>query len=574
MNRADIDQIKKAARESIGRFAGRDKMLKRYREIYFMDNMEKPRNSEIDEGDWKLTPSPSGRNEVVGMQRLLNTSEFSITIKDTDEVRNADELEEGLKAVLRVSGEGRRARIESDAALSAVLYGSVTVYAESIADLLTVKGIKKYKRDHLTKKLRRSPFLLRMINTEESYPEWDEDMMIAHTWKYRIRGSNLRSRWGLENVKDTQEYIVYDVFTPEAHVVWAEGMSEEILAAEHRLGCLPIFTAYAGGSDLFNKPEEQMQSFLYAKAKANLDKRENSLLTTVFTNIHQRGTAGPLIALDPDNLPSTVNVSYVGGMRYITAKAQPLDDRIIDPVIFQAKALLDDLSGQSTIQRQTLGENISGNVPFSSLAMLSNSGKLPLVDPQRALEQVFTDAFNHILYRIKNETIDNEQIDPADITDEMEVKVSLQAKLPQDSLRNAQVAQSLGDLVSDEWKHTELLQIGDTVDMQKQQMKEQMKKAIFAAMMQDPNTMKQAIAAIMGQPQGLPQGQPDPNAQQPDPAQMEQAQQEAMMQQQGQPSPEQMQAMMQQGGQSLSAMGNMEGQPMTDSMIPPQERGL
>ena len=560
MNRETIDQIKKNARSVIARYSTRDNMLKRYRDIYFLDNIEKPRNSEIDEGDWKLTPSPSGRNEVVGMQRLLNTSEFHITIKDDDDVKEADEIEEGLKAVLRVSGEGRRSRIESDAALAAVLYGAVTVYAESIADLLQIKTLSKYKRDHLMKKQKRSPFLLRLINTEESYPEWDEDMMISHSWRYKIRGANLKARWGVD-AKDNNEYMIYDVFTPEYHVVWADGLNGEILAAEHGLGCLPIFTAYAGGSDLFHKPEEQMQSFLYAKAKANLDKRENSLLTTLFTNIHQRGTAGPLIALDPDNLPSTVTVSYQGGMRYITAKAQQIDDKIIDPVIFQAKGLLDELSGQSTIQRQTLGENMGSGVPFSSLAMLSNSGKLPLVDPQRALEQVFTDAFNHILYRIKTETIENEQINPANITDEMEVNVSLQAKLPQDSLRNAQVAQQLGDLVSDQWKHTELLQIGDTNDMQKQQMKEQMKKAIFAALLQNPQVIQQAIGAIMGQSQ---QGQPE----QPNPGEMAQAEQEA----QGQPNPEQMQAMMQQGGESLSGMGNMEGQPMTDSMTLPQER--
>ena len=562
MNRDDIEQIKKNARNVIARYSARDTMLKRYREIYFMDNMERPRNAEIDEGDWKLTPSPSGRNEVVGMQRLLNTSEFHITVKDTDEVRGADEIEKGLKAILRVSGEGRRARIESDAALSAVLYGSVTIYAEAISDLLMIKTLKKYKRDHLAKKQKRAPFLLRLINTEESYPEWDEDMMISHTWRYKIRGTNLTARWGVPT-KDTNEYTVYDVFTPEFHVVWADGLQGEILAAEHGLGCLPIFTAYAGGSDLFHKPEEQMQSFLYAKAKANLDKRENSLLTTLFTNIHQRGTAGPLIALDPDNLPNTVTVSYQGGMRYITAKAQQIDDKIIDPVIFQAKGLLDELSGQSTIQRQTLGENMGSGVPFSSLAMLSNSGKLPLVDPQRALEQVFTDAFNHILYRIKTEVIENEQLDPASITDEMEVNVSLQAKLPQDSLRNAQVAQQLGDLVSDEWKHTELLQIGDTVDMQRQQMKEQMKKAIFAAMMQNPQVIQQAVGAIMGQPQQPDQMQPNPD---------EMAQAEAEAQEQGQPSPEQLQAMMQQGGESMSGMGNMEGVPMTDSMILPQER--
>ena len=108
--------------------------------------------------------------------------------------------------------------------------------------------------------------------------------------------------------------------------------------------------------------------------------------------------------------------------------------------------------------------------------------------------------------------------------------------------------------------------------MFKQKVTEDFKKAIVAGMLGNPQFMQQAIGAIMGQP-AQPQGQPDPNAQQPDPAQMQQAEQEAMMQQQqqGQPTPEQMQAMMQAGQGGMSGMGNMEGQPMTDSMVPPQE---
>lgn len=284
---ATIDEIKKQARNVVSTFGARDKLLVRYREIYFMENIERPRNGQVDEGDWKITPSPSGRNAVVGMQRLLNTSELSINIKDSDDVRGSSEIEEGLKAIMRVSGEGRRARIEGDAALSSVLYGAVTVYAESIADLLTIKTLKPYKRRLLEMKLKRSPFLIRPINIEESYPEFDEDMMISHTWKYKIRGGALRSRWGIE-ARDNTEYTVYDVFTPDLHVVWADGYGD-IFAEEHGLGCVPVFTAYAGGSDLFKKPEYQMNSFLYAKAIGNFDKRENSLLTAIFTNIHMRG---------------------------------------------------------------------------------------------------------------------------------------------------------------------------------------------------------------------------------------------------------------------------------------------
>jgi hypothetical protein len=576
----EIKDIKKNAAGIASLNSTRNTLLKRYRDIYFMDNMVKPNDADVDSRDFKLTPSPSGRNAVVGMKRLLDTSELVIKIKDEDGDREADEIEEGLKAILRVSGEGRRGRIESDAALSAVLYGAVTIYAESIQDLLQVKSIKKFKRYHLEKKQKRSPFLLRLINFEESYPEWDEDMMISHLWKYKLKGRQLTSRWGTE-ASETTEYQMWDVFTPDFHVVWADGIKTDIFAEAHGLGCLPIFTAYSGGSDLFFKPEEQLNSFLYAKAKANLDQRENSILTTAFTNVAKRGTVGPLVAINPDNVPSTITIEHAGGMRYMIADAKVIDDQIIDPVIFQLKGLLDELDGQSTVQRQTLGENIgSGTMPFSSLSLLSNSGKLPLVDPQRALEQVFTDAFNHILYRIKEEGIKNEQIKPEAITDEMIVEVGLTAKLPQDSLRNAQVAQGLGDLVSDEWKLSELLQVTNTKDMQRQLFTEQMKKAVFASMLQNPQIMQQAVGAIMGQGNQPPQqpGQPGPDqmqGQQPSPEELAAAEQQAQQQQgQGQPSPEQMQQMQmmaQQQGQNMAGMGNVEGMPMTDSMTPRTE---
>lgn len=553
----EIDEIKKAVRSDIAARSTLDKLLARYREIYFMTNIEKPKNSGVDSNDWKLTPSPAGRNSVIGMHRLLNTSD--ITIKIGDDVREADEIEEGLKTILRVSGEGGIGRVESDAALSAVLYGAVTVYAESIDDLLTIKSLPEYKRKHLEKKRKRSPFLLRLISTEESYPRFDEDMAIRHTWRYRIRGAELRNRWGVDT-KDATEYVVYDVFTPEWHIVWADGLGD-IFADAHGLGCLPVFTAYSGGTNLFNKPEEQNQSFLYAKAKGEMDKWENSLLTAIRTSIHRRGLLGAMYWIDPDNAPEKIQIDYQQGVLFAKGKVTAVNDKIIDPLVFQVQGLLADLNGTSTIQSATLGDNI-GNLPFSSLAMLSNAGKLPLVDPTRALEHVFSAVFSHILYRIKSENITNELIDPAVLTDDVEVSVSLTAKLPQDSLRNAQVAQSLGDLVSDEWKHSELLQVGNSEEMQKQSMKEQMRKAVFAAILQNGQVINQAVAAIMGQGQ-----QP---AAQPNPQEMEQAQAEAQMQ--GQPNPEQLAQMMaQRGGMDMSGMGNMEAMPMTDSMPMPDE---
>ena len=119
-------------------------------------------------------------------------------------------------------------------------------------------------------------------------------------------------------------------------------------------------------------------------------------------------------------------------------------------MVFDVLKLIDDLNGQSTIYRQTLGENINAGT-FSGLAMLSSSGKLPLVDSTRALEQAFSEIFDVILYRIKEGGIDHPVLKAADIPENYELKVTFKPDLPQDELRNSQIATQLKGLVSSEW---------------------------------------------------------------------------------------------------------------------------
>lgn len=556
-----IDQIKAQAIATVGTYAKQATMYRRYREVYFMDNVEKPKNQSVDEGDFKITPSPNGRNAVIGMQRLLNTSEMNVKVDEEGAVSgNSDKIEAALKKILAISGEGRRARIESDAMLSAVLYGPVILYAESIADLLTVKGIKEYRRLHLQKLQKRTPFIIRTINPEESVIEREDGMVSLHVWKTAVLGSRLKAKWGVECDKNTT-YNLYDVFTPEYHIVWAEGVKGVLFAGEHKLGCVPVFQSIAGGSELFHKPEEYINSFLYAKVKGEFDKRENSVLTTIFTNVHMRGLLGQLISVDPNETPDNIEISHQGGIRIIKAKAQPIDDKVIDPTIMRVKDLLDSLDGESTIYKQTLGGNSGGPDTFSGLAMLASSGKLPMTDSQRALESAFKDCFEYMLYRIKAEGIENPLIEPAEIPESYEINVTFKPKLPQDSLRNAQIAQSLGGLVSDEWKHSELMQIDDTPAMNKQMMKERITATLLEAMLQKPEFMEGMIAKVLGQPQqppAQPQQTPQPDPMQSDP--------NAMMMQE--------QAMAGQMGGDLMAGGqpNMEAMPQTDPMRTPMER--
>lgn len=494
----NVDEMKAHAEDVVTSYSKRDSdLFARYREMYFMtDENKRPQDSTVDPRDWAITISPASRNEVTGMVRLLDTSEIHIAVTEEGEkAHNGNMIERALKTMLRVSGEYRRSRIESDAALSAVLYGPVVLYADSVAEMKSVAGKNPYKARQVEEIEKKTPFLIRSINPEQSYPEWGDYGMVSHVWKYSVNGSALKDRWNVE-AKADKIYTVYDVYDCENRLVYCDEIRGVIYAKPHGFGSVPIVSRYAGGSSLFAKPEEQLGSFLYAKAKSRLDKRENAMLTAIATAINTRGLLGPLFAVDPENTQD-INVNFTGGIRYILAKAQQLDDRVIDPVVFQWRQMLKELSGESTIHEQTLGA-VTNSGTFSGLAMLSSAGKLPLVDSQRAIEMAFRDIFLNILHRIKADGIDNSLIPPSEIPNDIDITVTLEPNLPQDKLRNSQVAQSLGDLVSDEWKHTNLLQVPDSDAMRRQVTKEILLKAIIGGIVQDKNIMQQMIGTVLG----------------------------------------------------------------------------
>ena len=550
-----IQRMQKRADELVTLYSKRDiDLFKRFREMYFINTEDIKRQQQVDENDWAVTLSPSSRNEVVGMVRLLETSTLSVHVRDVDKA-DSDKIEKACKDILRISGEFRRARIESDAALSAVLYGPVTMYAETVDDLLAVERKGAYGahvKSRLEELQKRTPALVRVINAEQSYPDWGDFGMIGHLWKHQVRGSTLKEMWGESDLKDDQEYVIRDMLNWKNRLVWVEGRKDYLFARPHGLASLNIVSRYAGGSSLFAKPEEQMQSFLYAKAMSRIDKRENAMYTALATAINTRGLLGPLLAIDPENAPTKIIINHQGGVRYIVAKAQQVDEKIIDPVIFQWKNILDELSGQSTIYRQTLGENIDVGT-FSALAMLSNSGKLPLVDVRRAMEMAFRDIFLHILNRIKSEGIENSLISPNEIPDDIDIEVNLEPDLPQDALRNAQIVTQLRNAdanISDEWANTNILNIPNSNEMFKTKVKEDIRKAMVKAITQDPNVLGQFLSIVMGQggsagnnggggTHTMPDGSTMPNSEMPAPPQ---------------------------------TGPNIEQMPRTDAMIPPQER--
>lgn len=589
ISQAELQELRKRRDTIKGSYAQRNVLFKRYEEIYFMDNVEKPKGSAVDPNDWKITASPAGRDKVTGMKRILDTAEIHIKVKDHGEkARNSDKIEAGLKTMFRVSGEYKAARIEKDANLASVLYGPCVLTVDCIYDLLATKkgkdsGVDKYIVSQLKTIQKRTPFIIGTMNPKESYPEWGEYGLVGHLQEYTVKGSVLRERWGSQGVSDDRDYIVKDFFHYDKRLVEADGISTPLFADTwltvtskgeiEGVTSIPIFVRYAGGSTLFPEPEKQLQSFLYAYAKGEWDKRENLFWTYLFTAIYTQGLPGPTIVRDPDDT-SDIKVNYTGGVKVITVKGKLENVQVIDSDVVQLKGLMDGQTNQSTIQEQTIGGNTALET-FSSYVMQVNAGKLPLQDPREAIEFSYRDACLHILQRIKAEGIENELISPQDIPDDIDLEVTFEPNLTQDDLRNSQIVTQLkasGANVSDEWLNTNLLKIADSAEMFKQKTKEELRRAIVGNIVQNPEIMQQFIQAVMGQGQQSAisgqqgQGQEQGQMQPPTPPEMG-ANGEAGI-------PPEMMGMMQQGGGMPGMMPGAGGEamPQTDAMIPPQER--
>lgn len=131
-----------------------------------------------------MTASPSGRNKVTGVKQILDTSEIHVQVKQKGKAVKSDEIEEAYKAMLRVSGEYKSARIEADNNLSSTLYGPVVQVAESVEDLITAKttnykgeartNVNKFVLNQLKQIQKRTPFLIGTMNPEKSFPMWGE----------------------------------------------------------------------------------------------------------------------------------------------------------------------------------------------------------------------------------------------------------------------------------------------------------------------------------------------------------------------------------------------------------------
>lgn len=537
--------------------------IKAYNEIYFMEyDMKTP--SGWDKNDLRKMVSPTGRNKVKGISDLVASTDPIFTVEAE---RHDDLLKETCSKMLTASNRRRRTSVEKDLALSAALYAEIHLVIKDVSVLLDGldDGIQKSRLERLLKK---TPFLFDTVNPEFAYPSFGVDGELDMWFeKYESKGWKIKDKWEADgdatNLDDDVDYEVWDGFTLTHRLVAVVGQesSHQILFEEHGLKEFPVVVRHVSGSDLFVEEERKRNPLLYAYHKGEMFKSESIYLTAMTTSTLASGV-GPMLLGEPDDSGEgmEIKVDNQGPIRLmypVHGKATNAKMPAFDKEVMELYGMVRNMADESTMHSQALGAPMQGKSTYSTVALLSQSGRLPLAAIQDAVEKSLAAIMEIALRRIKDENPSEDVLGADKVPDDFEVTAKLDVKLSQDAVKEATLMQQLSGQLSQEFLMENILHIPDAKAEKYKVIKEAARDEMVKAMLpQSIERMMGQIAQMQGASTGSATGQGGQGQQ------MGQGMQ-------GQPSPEQMAMMQQQQGQGMQGQGTSTGS-VSGQGIPPE----
>ena len=498
----------------------------------------------------KVTISPSVRNQFMGAVRILTSTDPQINVphdkNSAQSIAMAENIEKICKAVWYHSGRLLQKPVHYDLTNALLRYGQFHLAVTDTTDLL------EHYRNGMTNKAtlaryeriaKYTPFLFTPIDPKTGSAQFDAYGLTAYYRRTETTYGNIRSMFGDREsyaTKKATEVVTYkEYWSLEHHFTWIDAEDIPFIGAdnngEHGLPIIPIVVQSAEGVAFEKDPELKSQSFLYGVQKSEMWERLNLINTLNFTNlfayamqpafVHEKGEQDSEIVPD---------FSVAGGVLHLNPgdKFGPMKREVINQDIMFSKQMLDQQIEESTMYKQALGGGDPGNAAFSTIALLSQSGRLPLIAPQRCGGAGIGQAFETMFALMKDNPTKRtylsehglEQIKTAEIPDDLIIDVKLEADLPQDKLQMANVAAIMkqNSFVSDEWIRENILGIGQSDDMTKKIVEERfadmrIEEYFTGAMRQEIELqIQQQMAQQMAQqqqmmqqppmPQGMPQG--------------------------------------------------------------------
>ena len=529
-------------------------MQKEMDNMIFMEWKDKPESPTL-----KITVSPEARNAYMGAMRLLTATDPLISVphdkNDESSCQNAEKLEKMCKAIWYQSGRIGAKPVHYDLVGSLLRYGQFHLAITDTDDLVAAykkmgRGASKATKLRYDRIAKATPYLFQPLDPKCGNAEFDSFGLTAYYRESEMTYGALVGMFGeikdLKNKKPT-DYVTYkDYWNLDVHYTWVDESTEPLIGGKHDLPCIPIIVQGGEGTKLNEEPEYQFQPFLFGAWKGELWQRHNLELTVLYSNLfavaanamflHKRSEPDSQIEVDFDNIGGIVHVNP--GDTF-----EPIQRDVFNKDMLYGMDVAERLFAESTMYKQTLGEPMSKGTPYSSVALLSQSGRLPLISTQKTggwgIGTGFEMMIDMIKDKKKNRTAIYENtlmdIEFAELPENLIIDVILDAEMPQDKLQQANIAGMIKqyDLASDAWIRENILNIGQSKDMTKEVLGEKfvqkmMEEHFTGAMKAE---MQKQIMAEMQAQQAQQAQQQQAQAQQ---AQMQQAQmqkQQAMQQQ-------------------------------------------
>lgn len=476
-----------------------------------------------------LKISPDARNATLGAVRLLVATDPIFNVVSTsDKKKDQDKVERIEKAVTRMFESAGRAAgnpIHYDALLSAILYSEMHMAITSTASLVQAANENGAGVARAERLERITPFIINVWNPMDGHAEFDKLGLSAYYREADTTIGKLRSDFGAllpestVQKKATDTTKLYTFYDNQNTVIWTDDGT--IVARPHELPFIPVCVQYTEGSSLWDKHEEARQPLLYTLLKSGMWEMQNLVNTVMYSLIRDMGVTplykhitppaqeGKQLDIDYDRVPGVVHLS--AGEDF-----QPLVNKgLIDPAVQEGLALATQKVQESTLYPQALGAPVAGDSTFSELALLSQSGRLPLTSTQRRGGWGIGQLMEMCLAMMKSDGVGSKtegiDIKPNEIPEYVQIDAKLEVKLPQDKLQQANIAQMITNgenpLVSNEWARSNVLQIGQSGDMDRQIWTEKM-----ANLMVQQFTQQELQKAQMAQQQQMMGGQPGPQS--------------------------------------------------------------
>lgn len=456
-------------------YAGRNTLYDQLTDIFFLKDAGLPTKEWI-----KQVVNPDARNAAMGAARLMGGTDVKFAVpsedNDAETKKVASKIEKAASLAWKNAGRLRKRPLHYDLALMALLYGQADIAIVPTKDLAT--GSKRAQMFGS-----RAPIIFEPLHPKGCYPIYDAFGLRTHCAIMRRRWGDILARYpdkAQGSTKKMSEYIdLYELWTEDTHYVWCKEVGEPLVEADNEWGIIPIASAIIEGSDLFSdSDEDSRQPLLYTIHKSGLQHSSN-LLLTIMTSTTFAIASNPMFAFtspDPDATAPQIDYETPGATIKLNPGENfvPVARNVIDPALMTMLGITQEKLEESSIYKVALGQSLGANAPFSTVALLSQAGRLPLIMAQRMLGWTIGDAMRIGLEMVRNDSQALEAINiaAADLPEQFEINAELDIQLPQDMAQQAQTAVMLANgqnpLVSKEYARTKLLGVEQDDEMQEQ----------------------------------------------------------------------------------------------------------